>query len=92
MQRLDLQPDEIQRHVQRGVEMKRLELAWQAHVQPLGAALDQFARVRKVDPMEQRLVEQFLEVVLAEPDERAVGHHRDCRIALRIRDQGFLAE
>ena len=92
VERLDLQADEVERHVERRLEVPVLEFARQAHVEPAAALGDDLLALLVVDPLQHRLVEQRVEVVLAEAHQHAVGQHRDGGVALGAGDQRFLAE
>src|SRR5277367_5869079 len=65
-ERVELETDEIQRNIERVVDAKVLKLAGQAHVEPLPAAGHDLLGLVITDPLQQRLVEQGLEILLAE--------------------------
>ncbi len=60
-----------------------------SHLPPRG---DDFPRLVVIHPLQQGLVQQCLKIIFAESHQRAFGGHGHGGIALRLRDQGLLAE
>src|ERR1700730_8469106 len=64
IQGVELEADEIQRNINRAVDTEVLEFAGQPYVQPLTSGGDDFLGVIIINPLQQRFVEQGLEVGL----------------------------
>src|SRR5215510_1184018 len=92
VEHFDRVADFRQRDVDRTRQLVVLVLGRVARVDPLAARRDLRARVLHGHALEQRLLEQLVEVVLREPEQRALGQHRHGGVALRVRDQRLLAE
>src|SRR5690606_7219000 len=58
IERFELEPNEVERHVDRAFDMEGLVLARQAHVQPLPALGNDRLRLLEIDPLEHGRVEQ----------------------------------
>ena len=72
--------------------MMILVLARQPDVEPDSAISNNLLRLIIGNPIEHRLIEQFLEVFFAKPHHRTVRGHCDCCVSLGVGDQSFLAE
>ena len=73
IERRQLQPDEVQRDVERALDRQVLVLARQAHIEPAAALRDDLARLVVAHPLQQRLVHELAEILLVEAHQHAVG-------------------
>src|ERR1700752_994501 len=64
VERRELQPDQIERHVERPLDGEGLVLARQPYVEPAAAARDDRLRLIARDPLQERLVHELAEILL----------------------------